>query len=71
MVEINGDYCQLVTHSINLGGLAIQNPVDTALCVHKAYLAATCHLTVSLVNSATKFDPVVHCMCATEAGTAA
>ena len=52
-VEIDGDYRQLLTHSVKLGGLAIRNPVDTAPRVHKASLAATRHLTVSLVDPAT------------------
>ena len=71
LVEIDGDNRQLLTHSIKLGGLAIRNPVDTAPRVHKASLTATYHLTVSLVDPATRFDPGAHCMCATEAGAAA
>jgi len=71
-VEIDGDYRQLLTHSVKLGGLAIRNPVNTASSVHKASLAATRHLTVSLaVDPATRFDPGAHRMCATEAGAAA
>jgi hypothetical protein len=69
--EINGKYRQLLTHSVKLGGLAIRNPVDTAPRVHKASLAATRHLTVSLVDPATRFDPGAHRMCATKAGAAA
>jgi hypothetical protein len=65
-VEIDGDYRQLLTHSVKLGGLAIQSPVDTAPRVHKASLAATCHLTVSLVDPVTRFDPGAHRMCATQ-----
>jgi hypothetical protein len=60
LVEIDGDYRQLLTHSVKLGGLAIRNPVDTAPRVHKASLAATRHLTVSLVDPATRFDPGAH-----------
>ena len=71
LVEINGDYHQLLPHSVTLGGLAIRNTVDTALSVHKASLAATRHLTVSLVDPATRFDPGAHRMCATKAGLAA
>ncbi len=52
-MEINRDYHQLLTHSIKLGGLAICNPVDTVESVDKASLVATCHLTVSLVETAT------------------
>ena len=70
-VEIDGDYRQLLTHSVKLGGLAIGNPVDTAPRVHKASLAATRHLTMSLVDPATRFDPEAHRMCATEAGAGA
>ncbi len=71
LVEIDGEYRQLLTHGIKLGGLAICNPMDTAPIVHKASLATTCHLTVSLVDPATRFDPGSHCMCTTKAGLAA
>jgi hypothetical protein len=70
-VEIDGDYRQLLTHSVKLGGLAICNPVKTAPSVHKASLAATRHLTVSLIDHATRFHPGAHRMCATKAGAAA
>ena len=40
----------------------------TALSVHTASLAATRHLTVSLVDPVTWFDPGAHRMCTTEAG---
>jgi hypothetical protein len=70
-IEIDGDYRQLLTHSVKLGGLAIRNPVDTAPRAHTASFAATCHLTVSLVDPATRFDPGAHRMCATKAGAAA
>jgi hypothetical protein len=69
--EIDGGYRQLLTHGVKQGGLAIRNPVDTAPSVHSTLLAATCHLTVSLVDSGTKFDLGAHCHCATEAGQAA
>ena len=71
LVKINGDYRQLLTYSIKLGGLATCNPVDTVPSAHKALLAATCHLTVSLVDPPTWFDLGAHCMCATQAGLAA
>ncbi len=67
----HGEYHQLLTCSIKLGGLAIRNPVDTAPSVHVALLVATCHLTVSLVDARTWFDPGMHRICATEAGQAA
>ena len=71
LVEIDGEYRKILTHGVKLGGLAIRNPVDTALSVHKASLAATCHLTVYLVDPATRFDPRAHRTCATGAGLAA
>ena len=70
-VEINGDYHQLLTHSVKMGGLAIRNPVDTAPSVHNASLAATRHLTVTLVDPATPFDPGARCMCTTKTGLVA
>ena len=45
--------------------------VDTAPSVHKASLAASRHLPVSLVDPATRFDSGAHRMCATEAGAEA
>jgi hypothetical protein len=70
LAEIDGEYHQLLTQSIKLGGLAIHNLVDTTPSVHKASLAATCHLPVSLVGPATRFDPGAHRMCTTKAGLA-
>jgi hypothetical protein len=69
--EIDGEYCQLLTHSVRLGGLAIRNPVDTAPSVHRASLAATHHLTASLVDDQLRFDLGTHHACAIEAGLAA
>jgi hypothetical protein len=69
--KINGEYRQLLTHSVKLGGLAIRNPVDTAPSVHKALLAATHHLTASLVDDRLWFDLGADRACAIEAGLAA
>ncbi len=71
LTEIDGGYRQLLTHGIKQGGLAICNPVDTAPSIHSASLAATCHLTVSLVNSGTQFDLGAHRHCTTKAGQVA
>jgi hypothetical protein len=71
LTEIDGEYRQLFTHSIKLGGLAIRNPVDTAPSVHKALLVATRHLTASLVDDRLQFDLGAHRACAIEAGLAA
>jgi hypothetical protein len=70
LTEIDGEYRQLLIHSVRLGGLAIRNPVDTAPSVHRALLAATCHLTASLVDDQLRFDLGTHRACAIEAGLA-
>jgi hypothetical protein len=69
--EIDRDYRQLLTHSVKMGGLAIRNPVDIAPHVHLALIAATCHLTASLVQAATRFNLGTHRTCANEAGLTA
>ncbi len=69
--EIDGDYRQLLTHSVKMGGLAIRNPVDTAPHVHLASIAAARHLTASLVRDATRIDLGMHQTCANVAGLAA
>jgi hypothetical protein len=71
LTEIDGEYRQLLTHGVKQGGLAIRYPVDTAPSVHSASLAATHHLTVSLVGAGARFDLGVHRHCATKAGQAA
>ncbi len=71
LTEINGEYRQLLTHSIKLGGLAIRNPVDTAPSVHMTLIAATRHLTASLVDAQIRFDLGTHRQCAIAAGQAA
>ncbi len=69
--EINGEYRQLLAHGVKQGGLAIRNLVDTAPNIHSASLAATRHLTMSLVDTETRFDLAAHRTCATVAGQAA
>ena len=54
--EVDGGYHELLTHSIKQGGLAIHNPVDTALHIHAASKVATAHLTISLINDEVIFD---------------
>ncbi len=71
LTEIDGKYCQLLTHSVKLGGLAIRNPVDTAPSVHMALIAATRYLTASLVDAQIWFDLGTHWQCAIAAGLVA
>jgi hypothetical protein len=49
-LDLDGKFCKLLTHSVKTGGIAIQNPVDTAMHVHKTSLHATSHLVASMVN---------------------
>ena len=69
--EIDGNYRQLLTHSVSKGGLAIRNPVDTAAYVHIASQQATLHLTESLVGPAVGFDLGQHLIVVQAAGQAA
>jgi hypothetical protein len=69
--EIDGEYRQLLTHGVKQGGLAIRNPVDTAPNIHLALLTATRHLTMSLVDTKTRFDLGAHRTCTTAAGQVA
>jgi hypothetical protein len=71
LTEINREYRQLLTHGVKQGGLAIRNPVDTAPNIHLALLAATRHLTMSLVDTKTRFNLRVHRTCTTVAGQVA
>jgi hypothetical protein len=54
------DERQILSHSVKTGGLGIQNPLDTAPRVHQVSLAATKHLTESLVDAQTSFDLQTH-----------
>jgi hypothetical protein len=54
--ESDGEYHQLLTHSIKMGGLAICNPINMAPRVHRASLVATHHLTASFVEAAARFE---------------
>ena len=39
-----------MTHGVKTGGIAIRNPVDTAVHVHETSLRATSHLVTSMVD---------------------
>ena len=58
--ELSSDQRQLLSHSVKTGGMGIQNPLDTAPRVHQVSLAATKHLTTSLVNDKVSFDLQLH-----------
>jgi hypothetical protein len=68
--EIDGDYRELLMHSIKKGGLTLWNPVDTAYFVHDASKQAMFHLTESLMDSSSHFDLGLHMAQARTAGHA-
>ena len=49
-LDMDGEFRELLTHGVNMGGIAIQNPVDTAVHVHETSLRATSHLVTSMVD---------------------
>jgi hypothetical protein len=38
--DLDGKFCELLTHSVKTGGIAIRNLVDTAMHVHEMSLHA-------------------------------
>ena len=45
--DLDGEFHELLTHGVKMGGIAIRNPGDTAVHVHKTSLRATSHLVTS------------------------
>ena len=58
--ELSAEDRQLLSHSVKTGGLGIQNPLDTAPRVHSVLVAATKHLTASMVDDEVSFDVILH-----------
>ena len=48
--DLDGEFRELLTHDVKMGGIAIRNPVDTAVHVHETSLHATSHLVTSMVD---------------------
>ena len=48
--DLDGEFSELSTHGVKTGGMAIQNPMDTAVHVYKTSLPATSHLVTSMVD---------------------
>ena len=65
--EIDPDYCDLLTHSVKLGGIAIRNPTETPAYNIETSMATTKHLVDSLV-SGIPFNPNAHCRAASSVG---
>ncbi len=49
-LDLDGEFLELLTHKVKTGGIAIQNPVDTAMHLHEMSLHATSHLITSMVD---------------------
>ena len=48
--DLDSEFRELLTHGVKTGGMAIPNPMDTAVHVHKTSLPATSHLVTSMVD---------------------
>jgi hypothetical protein len=49
-LDLDGKFCKHLTHSVKTGGIAIWNPLDTAMHVHETSLHARSHLVASMVD---------------------
>jgi len=48
--DLDGEFRELLTQGVKTGGIAIRNPVDTAVHIHETSLRATSHLVTSMVD---------------------
>ena len=55
--EIDGDYRNLLTHSVKTGGVAVRNPLETAEYALETLKMMARHLVSSLVDNDVLFDP--------------
>ena len=61
--DLDGEFCEFLTHSVKTGGIAIRNPVDTAVHVHETSLHTTSHLVTSMANKDAHLDLEKHREC--------
>jgi hypothetical protein len=61
--DLDGEFCKLLTHGVKTGGIAIRNPMDTAVYVHEMSLRATSHLVTSMVDKDAHLDLEDHREC--------
>jgi hypothetical protein len=62
-LDLDSKFCKCLTHSVKTGGIAIRNPMDTAVHVHEMSLCATSHLVTLMVNRDACLDLEDHCDC--------
>jgi hypothetical protein len=55
-LDLDGEFRKLLTHSVKMGSIAIQNPMDTAMHVHETSLHTTSHLVASMVDRDAHLD---------------
>ncbi len=48
--DLDSEFRQLLTHGVKTGGIAIRDPMDTAVHVHETSLCTTSHLVTSMVD---------------------
>ncbi len=63
-LDLDGEFRELLTHSVKTGGIPIRNPVDTAVHVHETSLHATRHLFTSIVDKDAYLNLEDHRECA-------
>jgi hypothetical protein len=61
--DLDSEFHKLLTHSIKTSGIAIRNPVDTAVHLHQTSLSATSHLVTSTVEKDAHLDLEDHHDC--------
>jgi hypothetical protein len=66
--DLDGEFRELLTHGVKTGGIAIRNPVDTAVHVHETSLRATSHLVTSMVDPEAYLNLEEHRECVTRWG---
>jgi len=66
--DLDGEFRKLLTHGVKTGGIAIQNPVDTAVHVHETSLLATSHFVTSMVDKDAYLNLEDHRECAVRWG---
>jgi hypothetical protein len=62
--DLDGEFRELLTQCVKTGGIAIRNPVDTAVHVHETSLRATSHLVTSMVDPEAYLNLEDHQECA-------
>ena len=69
--DIGARFRQVLTYSVKTGGLAVRNPVETAVANHATSRGAAKHLVKSLVDNGTPFFRREHTLTCAAAAKAA